>query len=276
VTNSALSRVLRRPNDYETISAFMLNLVHSLYREGTAFALALRNDRFEVESLHLMNPRMCSPLVAADGSDIFFRLAGNAVIDKLLGDYQLTVPQRDVLHIKLRSGRRYPHPLVGETPLVAAMQDIAVSDAFAQQQLQFLQNQARPSAVLTTDMLLDKDQAQQIRDRWNEQSKGLHQGGTPILTAGLKVIPWSTPAKDAQLACLASNSGARADITGSPLWATSRRSNDKWRRAFLRRLPAQRSHWRALNAAAVGRGCGRSPALWRRTGRRFLARAQYR
>jgi hypothetical protein len=32
----------------------------------------------------------------------------------------------------------------------------------------------------------------------------------------------------------------------------------------------------ALNAAAVVRGCGRSPALWRRTARRLLARAQYR
>jgi phage portal protein BeeE len=132
VTNSALSRVLRQPNDYETASSFTLNLVHSLYREGNAFALALRNDRYEIASLHLMNPRMSSPLVAADGSDIFFRLAGNAVIDKLLGDHQFIVPQRDVLHIKLRSGRRYPHPLVGETPLLAAMQDIAVGEAFAQ------------------------------------------------------------------------------------------------------------------------------------------------
>src|SRR5215471_17331706 len=42
VTTSALSRVLRQPNDYETPSSFMLNLVHSLYREGNAFALALR------------------------------------------------------------------------------------------------------------------------------------------------------------------------------------------------------------------------------------------
>jgi hypothetical protein len=49
-------------------------------------------------------------------------------------------------------------------------------------------------------MVLDKDQVQAIRDRWNEQVKGIHQGGTPILTAGLKVVPWSTPAKDAQLA----------------------------------------------------------------------------
>src|SRR5262249_10004747 len=78
VTNSALSRILRKPNDYETSSNFMLNLVHSLYREGNAFALALRSNRFEIESLHLMDARMSSPLVAEDGS-VFFRLAGNHV-----------------------------------------------------------------------------------------------------------------------------------------------------------------------------------------------------
>jgi HK97 family phage portal protein len=186
----------------------MLNLVHSLYREGNAFALALRNNRFEIESLHLMNPRMSAPAVAHDGA-VFFQLAGNSVIDELLGEKQLIVPQRDVLHIRLRSNQRYPNPLVGETPLLAAMMDIAVGDAFAQQQLQFLANQSRPSAVLSTDLVLDRDQVQQIRDRWNEQSKGLHQGGTPILTSGLKVVPWSTPAKDAQLAELSKLSAER-------------------------------------------------------------------
>ena len=82
--------------------------------------------------------------------------------------------------------RRYPFPLVGDTPIAAALQDIAQANAMTQQQIQFYMNQARPSAVLSTDLLLDKDQVQFVRDRWNEQSKGLNAGGTPILTAGLK------------------------------------------------------------------------------------------
>src|SRR5262249_50553598 len=107
------------------------------------------------------------------------------------GGTRLIVPQRDVLHIRLHTDRRYPRPLVGETPLVAAMADVVASDAMTQQQLQFYLNQARPSAVLSTDLVLDKDQVQALRDRWNEQAKGLKQGGTPILTAGLKVMPWT-------------------------------------------------------------------------------------
>jgi hypothetical protein len=49
-------------------------------------------------------------------------------------------------------------------------------------------------------MVLDKDQVQALRDRWNEQSKGLNQGSTPILTAGLKVLPWSVGGRDSQIA----------------------------------------------------------------------------
>ena len=48
VQNSALSRILHRPNEYETASSFMLNAVRSLYLEGNCFALALRNERFEI------------------------------------------------------------------------------------------------------------------------------------------------------------------------------------------------------------------------------------
>ena len=54
--------------------------------------------------------------------------------------------------------------------------------------------------MLSTDLQLSAAQTQDLRDRWNDQAKGLHQGGTPILTAGLKVQPWSVGGKDAATA----------------------------------------------------------------------------
>ena len=39
VMNSALSRILRSPNDYQTINDFMLAGVHDLYSDGNAYAL---------------------------------------------------------------------------------------------------------------------------------------------------------------------------------------------------------------------------------------------
>jgi phage portal protein BeeE len=76
--------------------------------------------------------------------------------------------------------------LLGQSPIVAAAKDIVAGDVIMTQQLNLYLNAARPSSVLTTDMVLDKNQVTALRDRWNEQVRGLNTGGTPILTAGLR------------------------------------------------------------------------------------------
>ncbi|MCP3471413.1 phage portal protein [Bradyrhizobium sp. CCGUVB1N3] len=200
VKNSALARLLRHPNDYQSISDFLLNATRALYLDGNCYALALRNDRYEVDELHLMKSEQSFPRIAV-GGEIFYQLHGNDVISARLGESTVLVPMRDVLHIRLHTLKhRYPVPLIGESPIVAAYGDIGVGNAIARQQQSFYMNEARPSAVLSTDLVLDKDQVQALRDRWNDQAKGLHQGGTPILTAGLKVQPWSVAGRDAATA----------------------------------------------------------------------------
>ncbi|MHC2396486.1 hypothetical protein ACVMGC_001030 [Bradyrhizobium barranii subsp. barranii] len=91
VKNSAVSRLLRHPNDYQSISDFMLNTTRSLYLDGNAYALGLRNDRFEIDQLHLMSPMESFPRLAENG-EIFYQLAGNDVIEQRLGGQQLIVP----------------------------------------------------------------------------------------------------------------------------------------------------------------------------------------
>jgi HK97 family phage portal protein len=197
VTNSALCRMLREPNDYQSISDFLLNMVRSLYLEGNAYALLLRNSRFEISEMHVMHPRMSWPVIAVDGS-IFYTLGGNYVIMNRLGELLPLVPARDVLHIKLHTPR---HPLRGVSPILAAMLDIATNDALKGQQLQFYLNQAKPGFVLSTDLLLDKDQVSAARDRWEEHSKGIQLGGTVILNGGLKPVAIPTiTGRDSQAA----------------------------------------------------------------------------
>ena len=201
VTNSALSRILREPNDYQSISDFLLNIVRDLYLYGNAYALCLRNDRYEIDELHPMLASLCWPQVAPDGS-IFYSLGGNFIIENRLGEAFLPyVPARDVLHIKLHSNQQSQyHPLMGVSPLVSAALDIATGDAIKAQQLQFFTNQARPSFVLTTDQVLSKDQVEALRKRWDDQSTGLNAGGTPILTGGLKPQLINIRSRDAQIA----------------------------------------------------------------------------
>jgi HK97 family phage portal protein len=206
VETSALSRILRHPNFYQSMTDFMLNLTRQLYIEGNAYALAIRNDRFEIGELHLMDSNRSFPQIVPATGDVFYTLAGNDIVSNMFGhtsNQTLLVPQRDVLHVRLHNSRRRPFPIRGESPLVSAMADIAMGNAILQQQIKYFMNQARPSAVLTTDLNLDKDQVQALRDRWNEQVKSIDcgAGGTPILTNGLKVQTWSSSGgKDAQLA----------------------------------------------------------------------------
>lgn len=198
VANSALTRLIRFPNAYQSISDFLLNATRSLLLEGNAYALALRNDRFEITELHLMRSASSGAQVAEDGS-VFYHLSGNEVVDKLSGSKKLIVPARDVLHLRLHTPRHY---LLGESPIAAAALQLAAGNAAIQQQVLFYLNQARPSFVLTTDQILKVEQVHQLRELWNEQAAGMAKGGTPILTAGLKAQPISVSAVDAQLADL--------------------------------------------------------------------------
>jgi HK97 family phage portal protein len=199
VTTSALSRILRRPNDYQSISDFMLNAVRHLYLDGNAYALCLRNERYEISEMHLMDPRQSKPEIS-DG-EIYYRLGGNNIIQERLGEeFEPRYPQRDVLHIRLHAQLHQSYPLLGESPIWAAAGNIAAGDAMKQHQLAFFRNEARPSFILTTDLTMDKPSLDYLRDRWNEQTRGAGAGGTPILTSGLKPVPVQIASRDAQVA----------------------------------------------------------------------------
>ena len=201
VTTSALSRILKRPNAYQSPSDFFLYLTDCLYGEGAAFGLAIRNNRFEISEIHLMTPRECSVSVGADGA-IYYQLAGNAIVERLFADDRQAlqrVPARDVLHVRLPNPR---NPLQGCAPLEAALLDIAVSNALVAQALAYASNEGRPSGVLQTPASFhDKPEAvERLRAKWNEHTQGINAGGTPILTDGLEWKPAVVNSRDAQLA----------------------------------------------------------------------------
>jgi HK97 family phage portal protein len=193
VTNSDLSRILRRPNDYQSISDLLLNLTRRLYTRGEAFGLVIRNNRGEVAELHLM--REGAATVAEDGS-VFYNLYGNEIVERRF-DMSGPIPARDVLHVRLHTPS---HPLKGVSPILAATLDLAMSGAALNQQVAFYLNQARPSFMLETDQQLNADQTRELRQRWNEQTQGENAGGTPILAWGLKAKPVASSARDGQLA----------------------------------------------------------------------------
>ena len=195
VTNSALSRILKKPNSYQSASDFHLNLTRWLYCEGNAYALALRNDRNEITELHLMASSQ-SKAAVADGGEIFYQLGGNEVIDRRLGALPY-VPARDVLHVRLHTPK---HVLRGETPLTAAAMDVAAGNVLLQRQIDFFTNRAQPSFILSTNEKMTGEQIAELRAAWDAQTRGEKAGGTPILAWGTQPHQIASTAKDSQLA----------------------------------------------------------------------------
>lgn len=188
VTTSALSRILKRPNDYQSPSDFLLNMVRALYYSGNAYALALRNDRFEVQELHWMSPWESRAQLAQDGS-IFYRLGGNSVIAKQIFDLDQSallnaVPARNVLHIRLECPR---DPLIGESPITYAALSLAGANAAMASQLSMLANGSRPNGVLMTDRTMTTEQINQTKSLWMQSTAGpTGQSSPPVLMQGLK------------------------------------------------------------------------------------------
>lgn len=193
VKNSALSRIIKRPNDYQSSSDFLLNLTRRLYSRGEAFAYAVRNDRFEIAELHLMREGTAA---VGLGGGIFYALYGNEIAERRF-DLSGPIPARDVLHVRLHTPS---NELKGVSPLLANQLSLALSGAALNQQVAFYLNQARPSFVLETDQQLTRAQILELREGWNAQTQGENAGGSPIAAWGLKAKPITTNANDGQLA----------------------------------------------------------------------------
>jgi HK97 family phage portal protein len=206
VTSSALSRILRRPNDYQSRSDFILNLARDLYLHGNTYALAQRNDRFEVAALHPFDPKQSLPVIGP-GGEVFYQLAGNNVLDRPGTPFRtprgIVAPAREVLHIKLEA--KPGEPLVGIPPLRHAAASIAAQNAISSQLVNVFANMNRPAGVIESEVTLSGTQTADYGQRFNEAWKGIDNlgGRPPILPPGLKFKGISMTAKDTELAAVA-------------------------------------------------------------------------
>lgn len=190
--DSDISRVLNRPNSYQTWPQYALNACAALMFEGESFSHIVRDESGAVESLHGLPPGACSPYVTESG-DVFYLLGARPME---AGGAQFMAPARDVLHLRQYCPR---HPLIGESPLKAAALALGINVALSANQAAFFSQMSRPSGLLTTESALTKDQMLQLRAAFDEQSKGIAAGKLPILGGGLKFTSLALTSQDSQL-----------------------------------------------------------------------------
>ena len=197
ITSSALARLLRSPNPYQTPSDFLVHLIRSLLLNGNSYWIAQRNDRAEVTALHWTDPRACRvrecTVQGQSYSEMFYEIGANPLFEAQGKTW--IVPARDVFHVKLATPR---HPLVGETWLAATVTEMAQNAAINTSITQAATNM-RPAGVIHTELQMTKAQIDETKEIWKEAAKNLAGGGVPILTRGLKFQPLTMSAEDQQV-----------------------------------------------------------------------------
>ena len=194
IRTSPASRLLRRPNSYQTWPQFIYNVCALMGFEGEALALILRDDRFAPVSFHLCRRGTFMPYLDPETRAIFYSVGDNPVA--MAAGASALVPERDVIHFRQYTPR---HPLCGESPIKAAALATGVNVALSATQAAFFTNMARPSGVLSTDQTLTRAQMTELRAAFKEQSAGLATGELPILANGLKFQQMTVNSVDAQL-----------------------------------------------------------------------------
>jgi HK97 family phage portal protein len=194
VNNSPATRVLRKPNAYQTRADFILNLVRHEQLSGNGYAGARRGPDGKIISLHPL-PATTQPYVGADGS-VFYAIGAGSdpltpepTVDRFL-------PARDVLHTRLHCPS---HPLVGESPILAASLAIESANAIGSHLSAFFRNMTRPSGYLSSPKPLKSEQATQLREMWESAYSAENSGRVAVLFDGLEWKPMSITSVDAQL-----------------------------------------------------------------------------
>lgn len=114
VEKSAVTRVLRHPNSYQTASDFWLYQIRALLLNGNLIGAATRNQKTEVNAIHPLPPRSCFASVNPDYGDVFYEIGGG--FEDGLFRPERMVPAENILHVRINCNK---HPLVGETPITA-------------------------------------------------------------------------------------------------------------------------------------------------------------
>jgi HK97 family phage portal protein len=196
VKNSAARRVLRRPNGYQTKADFFLNIVrHELY-QGNGYALAQRNGRREISALHLVRPPSLYPFVSPEDGSVFYQFSETPIGQDFEPVLEDLYRSEDVLHLRMHTPA---HPLVGETPLMAAALAVEAGNAIQEANAAFHRNMARPSGYLKVPGTLKADMAETLRGEWTAAYQGVSAGRVAVLQGGVEWQALSMNAVDAAL-----------------------------------------------------------------------------
>ncbi len=196
VQTKAPYRLFRKPNHYQSIADFVLYLARSLLTDGNFYGVPQYNERQEISAIYPINPKMGWPYIASTG-EVFYRFSKGPTGELAQLDPTEWYPAREVLHIR---GQTPTHPLIGESPLVAATYPALSGMAINKANAAFFNNMGRPSGILRHPGRLDDAAMKRVKERWIDITTGPSVGSPAVLHEGMEWQQMQMTAVDAEVA----------------------------------------------------------------------------
>lgn len=191
--NPAFSPVLRRPNRYQLMNAFVEYWMASKLQWGNTYALKERDARGVVVALHILDPGHVTVLEAPDGA-VYYQLKPNTLAG--VPQAGVAIPAAEIIHDKLTP---LWHPLIGVSPIYACAVAVTQATKIQDNSTQFFANGSAPGGVITIPTEITKEAADRIAASWATNYSGANAGKVALLTGGMTYEPTTVNAVDAQL-----------------------------------------------------------------------------
>lgn len=175
--------VLMKPNAQQTMFEFVHQIMLCLALHGNAYIYAPRQAGGLPSEMRAMHPRDIKGMELSDDGTISYTLRNQSLLTS-----------RDIraIHWLL-----LPNQMVGISPLEAMRNTIGMSIAMDRFLAQFYGEGGTPSSVLETDTTITPEQAQVLRETWEDSH--VRRRRPAVLTGGLRWRSITTSAADMQM-----------------------------------------------------------------------------
>lgn len=174
--------VLIKPNEYQTMFEFIHQTMTMLALHGNAYIYAPRRPGELPPEMRNIHPNNVKGLVQSDTGELVYEIERNTY----------TTADIRAIHWVIFPGQRR-----GLSPIEAQRNTIGMGIAMDRFLSAFYGDGATPSSVLETDTTITEEQAQIVRDSWEEAHYKRRRPA--VLTGGLKWRPITTSAADMQM-----------------------------------------------------------------------------
>lgn len=209
-SHQLLSRLIYRPNHFQTWFQFIVSWVCSRLLAGNAYVIKLyAPSTGNVQELVVLDPTKVTPLVATDTGKVFYQVSPEPLA-RLQED--IVVSADDLIH-----DRYLPlgHPLIGTSPLERAITAARARSGTITNAADLNEHASVPPGVLTTPEGLTEEQLNALADKW----RSIPKGRIAVLDSAFKFEPLAAKYVDSQSTEIAELSATDICIAfGMPPW----------------------------------------------------------